>query len=348
MESRSLRYMPALDGLRAVAVGLVFYTHAVTFQPGFVKIPGGLGVDVFFVLSGYLITRILWREAERTGGIDLPAFYLRRLMRLYPALLLMLAVVLLLYVAQEGAWPADRAFYALVAATYTSNIYMTVTGAFIDPFAHTWSLAMEEQFYLVFPLVLLGLRRVGLPRQRIFVTLAALAVVSLAARWWWEGDPFHPLLKAGGLLAGCALALAPSVPWARSAAAGVAGVAAVAAVVAGEAAGLWMRDTSVVLLTAALMVLVPTLAEGVGPASRALSARWIVHLGVISYGIYLWHYPILYVLRSVGLGGWPLLLVGLVTTLAVCEVSWRFVEQPVLRLKERIRPRSVVATTGRR
>ena len=95
------------------------------------------------------------------------------------------------------------------------------------------------------------------------------------------------------------------------------------------------RATSIALMTAVLMVLVPHLAYGTGVVRRSLSASWLVHLGVVSYGFYLWHYPVVYILRGLGLTGWALVPVALGATLAACEVSWRWVEQPVLRYKDR-------------
>lgn len=126
--------MPGLDGLRAVAVTMVFYVHAFPVGNSF---PGGLGVDVFFVISGFLITMILMREMDRSGTVDLRSFYVKRLLRLYPALILVTAAVVALYVVYERGIPGDRLMNAGIALVYLSNVYMTLTGNMIDPLSHT-------------------------------------------------------------------------------------------------------------------------------------------------------------------------------------------------------------------
>ncbi|MGH1548331.1 acyltransferase family protein [Leifsonia poae] len=161
MRSNSLTYMPALDGLRGLAVTMVFIEHAL---PGNV-FPGGLGVDIFFVISGFLITRILLRQHHKTGRIRLGSFYLKRMLRLYPALLAMVAVFAVLWFTL-GVSIRDAVTSWIASLLYVSNIVMAHTAIPMHSLRHTWSLAMEEQFYLVWPILLILFLWAKLPARR--------------------------------------------------------------------------------------------------------------------------------------------------------------------------------------
>jgi peptidoglycan/LPS O-acetylase OafA/YrhL len=335
MRSRSLNYMPALDGLRAVAVLMVFAVHAFP-ESGF---PGGLGVDVFFVISGFLITRILLAELERTDTIALRFFYTRRLLRLYPALLTVTAVVLGFYVVRDGGWPQPEVIYAGVAVLYLSNIYMTVTGHLMEPLTHTWSLATEEQFYLLWPLVLLSMHRLALSRRTMSVLLAVATAVCVAA-WGVTSDQhlFIPLVKIGELLVGClAAVLVAKRPWYSAVAGYVSAAVFVVVVLAFMVGGVDQRALMpIVVATVPFVVLL--CAFGDGPLVTALGSPLLAHLGVVSYGLYLWHYPILLGLQSRGIEGWSGATLGLGVTLAATELSFRLIERPVLAFKDRLTP----------
>ena len=176
-------HIPAFDGLRAVAVGLVLLHHAGV--PGFSE--GGLGVDMFFVLSGYLITGLLTREIDQTGTVDLVRFYLRRLKRLTPALLI-LAVAYFTFA--PAVWhertASQHARFALAAVSYLTDFLRAGHPSFASPIAHTWSLAVEEHFYMLWPLALLGLSY--LPKRLLLPVL--LAGFALATVWRWSGSIF--------------------------------------------------------------------------------------------------------------------------------------------------------------
>jgi len=314
-----MKYNPALDGLRAVAVllVLVFHARAEGFGGGF------LGVDVFFVLSGYLITRLLADQHSATGGIDVPAFYLRRLRRLYPALLLLLAVHL---VVSPLAFPnrQGHARDALIAAAYLSD-YGFAFWRVPWVVQHTWSLSVEEHFYLAWPLVLLLVFR--LPRRYWAPTILALAGTATLWRWnvlfspgGWHEAYYRFDTRLSGLLLGAAAAICnPRAP--RLAAAGGAALLVLAVSQADakvdSALTVWMAVAeagSLLLVLGASQV-------------RPLSWAPLVWLGKLSYGIYLWHYPIMLWLRGQGITGWSSMLIGTVSAVACAAASYYTVER---------------------
>jgi peptidoglycan/LPS O-acetylase OafA/YrhL len=322
--------MPALDGLRALSVAMVFTVHALPQ----LRFPGGLGVDIFFVISGFLITRILLKEYRRTGRIDLVAFYLKRALRLYPALLLACLSFMAFFFVLRRAMPEPLVTVTIVALTYVSNIWMNATGEYIGHLSHTWSLAMEEQFYVVWPLLLLLLLRVRKPA----VILAVLAAAGLAA-WAVVGSdqPYNPLIRAGGLLVGCLVAfLVEKRPWQNTGLAYAAVLVFIACVTA-ESMGLVPRELTLPVVSLTLPFVILHLAFGSGPLVRLLSSRVLVHLGVLSYGLYLWHYVVLAALGMLGYKyGLTMALIAAGITYVAAVLSFRFVEQPILQLKARI------------
>ncbi|MET7424328.1 acyltransferase family protein [Dactylosporangium sp. NPDC005555] len=344
----SLRHLPPLDGLRAVALCAVLVVHG---MPAWV--PGGfLGVDVFFVLSGFLITSLLLREAELTGRVSLGGFWLRRVRRLLPALtLLVLAVVVaapsLLPEQDPGALRTD----AVAALTYWANWRMVLRGgdyftetAAASPLQHTWSLAIEEQFYLLWPVLILFALRARRPRPLIGALCAAGFVASTVAAAVLY-DPLHPGrayfgsdTRAAALLAGCALAAASAVvarhPTVRRGAA-VAGMVLLAAfAVLPGGAGAWLYRGGFALTAVAAAAVLAELAAAPGtPVARLLGAAPLVWVGRISYGGYLWHWPLFAVLDAArtGLSGPRLLALRVAATLAVAAASFYLVEQPLRR-----------------
>jgi peptidoglycan/LPS O-acetylase OafA/YrhL len=335
-----------LDGIRAFAVLVViaFHSDISLFQGGY------LGVDVFFVLSGYLITSILLNEHERSGTIALRVFYVRRLLRLYPALLVLLVLTLVtmpLTVAQN--FYRQYAIAALAAATYTINFVSTFHGT--DTFlGHAWSLASEEQFYLVWPPVLLFCmvrRRASyrsLARGTALAAIVCLVVLVACYRPTsgtnMPGTYFSPIGRAGGLLVGCALAfvIASRGPWPFKHAAGIATsigilmLAMVPLVPKASAGPEFLAAIPVVwVLTAALIYLVAA------ASPRCLSWRPIAWLGRISYGLYLYHVLVYKVVSSqISSDRRYVFLIATAATIAVAAASYYVVEQPFLRLKDRI------------
>lgn len=340
-------YRPDIEGLRGVAILLV-----VAFHCGVPGVRGGfIGVDVFFVLSGYLITGLLCAEATRTGGIDLPAFYARRVRRLLPASTLMLLATLggaLLLLAPQELDTAARAGRA--TALYLANVYFASNAADYfgagvrgNPLLHMWSLAVEEQFYLVWPAGLAWLWRW---RARRSVIVGALGVITAASLLTsvvltprdgiqaFYGLPSRAWEFGLGALAGL---LGPGSRSARSRAWGLAGAAGLAAVAA-AAYGLRATDAFPgwialwpVLGTAAVLI-AGRAAPGTGVA-RWLGAPPLVGLGTLSYSWYLWHWPFL-VLGAALVPGLTVAANGALAlaALAVAALSYHGVEAPVRHL----------------
>jgi peptidoglycan/LPS O-acetylase OafA/YrhL/GT2 family glycosyltransferase len=330
-----------LDGLRAVAVLLVFLHHL-----DIAAVPGGfLGVDLFFALSGYLITSLLVAEFARTDRISFSSFYARRALRLAPALFAMTVPVMVwAQVFGIGAPIKD----GCAGLLYLMDFYAPATHGGGGVFGHTWSLAVEEQFYLVWPVLLVcGLReRWHLSRLVAavgagFTVAAALCRLVLhlgPAELYWSPLPHVVELAAGALLA-FALATHPervraccrhsSLPY-----------AALAAIVLGcfhldEGYTLLYVGGFAVIGLICAAVIGHLLVEPTGAASRALSVRPLIWLGARSYGFYLWHYPILIAFSRRLSSHLEVGLLALPTTLLVTQLSWRYLESPFLRLKDR-------------
>ncbi|HEV3212680.1 MAG TPA: acyltransferase family protein [Acidimicrobiales bacterium] len=354
-----LRYVRGLDGVRAFAVGAVIAYHA-----GVAHVSGGfLGVDTFFCLSGFLITSLLLGEARHTGTIRLGAFWARRARRLLPALFLVLAFVGLFawLAAPPGAFPGLR-LDSLSTLLYVANWHFILQGSSYfqaalapSPLTHTWSLAIEEQFYLVWPLVVLALLKLRRSPGAVLAVAVAGALASTAWMAWLHragGDPtrlyYGTDTHAMTMLTGAALAAAlailakgrdPSVLRARGAGGGAlqlvglagAGVlAAMALKVTGTTPWLYKGGFLVTgVATAAVILSVVAVPRGV--LAGVLGFAPIRFVGRISYGLYLWHYPLFLWLdhERTGLFGVRLLALRVGVTLVVATASFYLVERPI-------------------
>jgi peptidoglycan/LPS O-acetylase OafA/YrhL len=346
------RYLAGLDGIRALAVVFVIAYHL-----GVPGAEGGmLGVGVFFTLSGYLITDLLLAQWRRHATFELGTFWLRRARRLLPALFVMLAIVTV-WVAVLDASQLDQVRRQVVsAALYYAN-WSTIVhqGSYFARFAvplpleHLWSLSIEEQFYLVWPWLLLVMMRVARGRRDLLLMTIGLAVASALGM----GLLFHPGYdptrayegtdtRAFTLLIGAALAIvwpteirrrvAVNLP-VRNLLDGVAclgGGAIVVLVVETDAFSGFLYPYGFLLLSFATAAVV---AAVVHPASRVgafLGRRPLRWVGVRSYGIYLWQWPIIALATSVGQSPGPVRgALAVASTLLIASVSWRFVEEPV-------------------
>jgi peptidoglycan/LPS O-acetylase OafA/YrhL len=357
------RHWPALDGLRGVAVLLVVLYHArVPFVRG-----GHVGVDLFFVLSGFLITTLLLRELDR-GRIDLVAFYVRRGLRLLPALVLFV-VVCCAVVAFAGPDVYERPTLhgAPFVLAYVANLHQALGwgGGRLGLFDHTWSLAMEEQFYLVWPALLAGLVMVvGRRREHAAALLVGAALGLGVYRLWlaiggagWERLAYGPDTRADGLLIGCALALFLASPaardprWLPSAALGSAAFLVLVAwrVPADAPFMVWNMGWTLVAVAGGLLTWA-AVSHASPRVHAALSPRPLRATGRISYGLYLWHFLVVFGLGAAGAWAWPWwaaapVQVGL--SLAVAWASFVLVERRFLRRKERWAPGMRPKAAGR-
>jgi peptidoglycan/LPS O-acetylase OafA/YrhL len=344
MGETKVLYRADIDGLRAVAVALIIFYHLGMYPPG-----GFIGVDVFFVISGFLITTIIVQEIE-AGRFSFADFYARRIRRILPALLVMLIVVL-----AAGAFllmPGDyevTGWGAVYAAGSMSNFYFLRHTGYFDvaselmPLLHTWSLGVEEQFYLAWPPILVCIVRiVGKSRRNVGAVVGLLFGISLAwCVYRTHTDPkaafYLPQTRAWELGTGALLAIVPRSRFSASVtianAAGIAGLGLI----------LWsafsLPGTSpfpgynaLPPIAGAALLITPWRATGL--IQRALSQEPLTFLGRISYSLYLWHWPIIVLYRHFELGA-PLLLLERVALAAVTLVaawtSWAFVEEPFRR-----------------
>ena len=342
-------YRPYLDGLRAVAVYLVVLFHAGSDRFG----GGYIGVDVFFVLSGFLVTRLLLRDLESMGSIRFGRFYARRFRRLLPAAFATLIITALVFAALASPVEVlDAAGGFKAAFLYVTNWYFIAQsssyfGADLssNPVLHFWSLAVEEQFYLLWPLLLGGLfvvaRRFGARQHQVLrVAVAAGAVASLAWAWTLKGtNPnrayYGTDARAYQLLAGALLALTPTViarlarrPNAARWTAGFALAALVATAATWPSLDAIARGTLITLITVALLAALEATDGGV--ARRVLSGDGIVYLGKISYGTYLWHWPVILVLtRTFDPGPLPTIALTVLVATALASLSFQILERPI-------------------
>jgi peptidoglycan/LPS O-acetylase OafA/YrhL len=354
-----LGYRPALDGLRGVAVAAVVLLHFnLTWAGG-----GWVGVDIFFVLSGFLITTLLVQEWDRAGAINLKNFYVRRVLRLLPAVLVLLAFWG--WYAHRYAAPPQRVLTHQgidSVLLYYANWRIILTGARPDDLLlHTWSLSVEEQFYFLWPAALWLLLRLGLRRRTVAgLTLAALAASAAVRALLWKGPgsvclSMRLLTRADTLLAGCLTALLLSwrgVPQSRTARVVLhlaAGAVLVylgwALVAARQGSAFWYYGGYTLTAAAVAVLLVALLCSPPRLLTWVFESSPLVALGRISYGLYLWHFPvwvvharyIVWLDRQLGvsLPEWVYAPIAFVVTLLPTLASYYLVERPCLRLKHR-------------
>jgi peptidoglycan/LPS O-acetylase OafA/YrhL len=342
-QSSPVKYRADVDGLRAIAVLAViaFHLGSYRFHGGFV------GVDVFFVISGFLICSLIFSDLE-AGKFSLARFYERRIRRILPALLVVLAVTTIAaaFILMPPRFE-DYAESLAAAALSFSNFFFWQTAGYFDapaetkPLLHTWSLAVEEQFYLVFPLLLAALHRFRKPI--VIAVLAVIALVSLTVSAYGAfADPtgtfYLPFRRAWELLLGALIALG-AAPVLRGVWAHVVGLAGVALI--GASVFLFDQQTPfpglaalAPCLGAAFVIAAGRAGEGI--VAKALAFPPIVLIGLMSYSLYLWHWPIIVLFREETLQV-SLTHIQQAEILALCFglalLSWLFVERPLRHVR---------------
>lgn len=352
------RYIPALDGLRAIAVCAVIAYHL-----GLHQAQGGLqGVTIFFVLSGYLITGLLLKERDETGGIALGAFWLRRIRRLFPATLVVVAATAAactlinheLLTKMRPDIPPALFWFTNWWYIFHDISYFEAIGS-PSPLQHFWSLAIEEQFYVVWPLLILAFSHFTKSRvtlRRACLVLAVVSAGAMALLFDPAADPsrvyYGTDTRAFSLLLGAWLAcLQPGKLLARNyeqeglragaldAAGAVAllGILASMVLVDGSAPGLYYGGMFAISALAALVI--AALVQPDGTFVGVMAAKPLVWLGQRSYGMYLWHYPVIllmapYLERPATFPWWACML-AFACTIALAALSYHFVENPIRR-----------------
>lgn len=352
--AQSVSRVPALDGLRGLAVLMVVGLHVgfLVGTGGRSYVPGGLfGVDVFFVLSGFLITALLLQERHKAGRYSFKNFYLRRAFRLLPALAgLLAAEVVYALVDGRSIWHVVEPVASI--ALYVSNITQSLHVFMPAELTHTWSLAVEEQFYLFWPALLLLTLAWRVRRRQeqhgVIPWIVPIGIVATVAvrivMWRTVGYPADYMLlvcRSDALLMGCGLAFLYDRGRLPRAWAGMAGWAGLGGLLL--LAFAWNESspsvyygvfTLVAVLSAAV---INALMVTSGRLAKVFSWKPLVGVGRVSYGLYLWHVWVLNLLleHPLGLGVWPRACVGLAVSAVVTWLSWRLIEQPALRLKRR-------------
>ena len=360
-------YRPALDGLRAVAVYLVVLFHAGSswFSGGYI------GVDVFFVLSGFLVTQLLLRDITGRGQIGFGRFYARRFRRLLPAAFVALIVTAIVFTAIASPAEVLAAAGSFKAAfLYVTNWYFIhqAAGYFganitANPVLQFWSLAVEEQFYLLWPLALGGLflctRRLQ-PTRQLQLIRTVIAIGAIASAAWALSlrttNPNHAYYgtdtRAYELLAGALLALIPQLidttrRYQRTMRIGAAATLALLIAVATSTVHLDAieRGIAATIITVALLITIETANQGL--IKRALSNNAIVYLGRVSYGTYLWHWIVILVaVRTFHLGTDTTIAIACLVATALASLSYQLLEQPIRTSQLLNHHRYTVIATG--
>jgi peptidoglycan/LPS O-acetylase OafA/YrhL len=348
-----LGYRPALDGLRATAALMVMSFHF--HVPGW---PGGfLGVDVFFVLSGFLITSLLLEEWRNRRSIDLRRFYARRALRLLPALVLLLII----------CGPFVGIAWTFATLGYIVNWLLAFQIFHFSPLSHVWSLSVEEQFYLVWPFFLLTLLRSGLARWAILATTIVLGAGSAALKItsWSEQNSWFRLYhgsdaRADALLVGCAIGMLlawgwlPRQAWFNrmiqvAALAGLLGLAALSTTANIDSRFLYRDGVLTLVALSAGAIILSLVVCPIHPLAAVLEWSPLVAIGRISYGLYLWHHPISWIPSPLGTDLWSqIITIGLRMALsfAAAIASYHLVEKPTMHLKRKLWLSSRVSMQG--
>lgn len=334
-------YRPALDGLRSMAAVIIILFHAgVTWVPG-----GFVPLDLFFVLSGYLVTNVILSEIDRKGRLDLGRFYARRARRLLPAAIVTIVAVTLIFLLLTsvvrrlpliGDAQAALLYYANWHHIIQSTDYFAAES--VSPFLHFWSLSLEEQFYIFFPLVVILLLKVR-NRWALGAGLAVIFLASLASQVYWAGvDEMHAYYGTDArlyqIVAGALLAVAmrsPRFPVTRRWGTPIAVTGfAVWIVLIGPWLSMSQSNRGIIAMVSCTMLVGGLMINDKQVLSRILSSRVPVYLGTITYAIYLWHWPITLVLQEfIATSPEVLAVLVFVLSTAMAAASAELLETPI-------------------
>ena len=362
MSNNKTRYLPSIDSLRALAVlAVIIYHIDVNYLPG-----GFLGVDLFFVLSGYLISSLIIKEYKKTGTLNLYNFYMRRARRLLPAVYFMITVCLLFMVLFNGVLLRKSHLDAVFGYTYSSNWwyifhkldYFDSFGA-QSPFKHLWSLAIEEQFYMFFPLIFLIFNRrkkeegqsSSLNKNFIYIVLG-LILISLVThillfdinninRIYFGTDTraFSLLVGVVGALVYPMDKLSSPTNAKESVLYSVVSLTSISTLIAimfyASEYNTWLYRGGFLLVAVLGLIIIISSGKQHTFISKALSFRPIVFIGKMSYSLYLWHFPIIVLTTPVSEIGNPNLFyvtLRIILTVIAATLSYLFVETPIRKL----------------
>ncbi|MDP4196921.1 MAG: acyltransferase [Bacteroidota bacterium] len=345
----SISYIPELDGIRALAILLVmiYHTGIPIFKGGFIA------VDIFFVLSGFLISSILIKEYDTKDKINLQYFYIKRILRLAPSLLILLTTIFIISYFRLFNQTEDNYRSILLTLFYSSNWVRAFNQFYMGILSHTWSLAIEEQFYILWPVVLIPLLKIR-SRKKVVILLCILALSSWLLRIFliFRGAPVERLYngldtRADALLTGCILAVIQSSEILKNSinrgriCVRMIAVGALFCYFAVLFSISWRNLNnyywlaSVIQILTAFLILHSNSSES-SPIKKILAFRPIVWIGSISYGLYLWHDPIYEIMRTCKFSQYSIATIGSLITFLIASLSYYLVEKPVLSLKRKL------------
>ena len=360
---RSLGQVRGFDGLRGIAVLIVFVAHmnVILPIPQLLVVPGAtVSLDSFFVLSGFLITTLLLNEQARRGGVSIGNFYGRRVLRLLPALYVVVAAVALFAWATHTWMPTEKASIVSVVFYY-ANYYSATAASIFSPklasgYQHLWSLSFEEQFYLIWPWATIGLLTIRMRLRTVVAILLSLIVLvgihrgisyESGAHWWSLFQRTDT--RADSILWGCLFAHI----WVRrrEPVRGVWIAAWLAVAFLLVCLPLASQDSTFLYLggfdaiDVACLIVIIAILDGNWAGNRFFNLRPIVALGLVSYGFYLWHLPVFFAIRFYD-PHWNdavRVIVAVAATLALTLASWFLLEKPLMRWRKRLGSKSAAA-----